>query len=301
MDLVETCVALAMLYALLSVVASAVKEALEAAVQKRKQNFKMAIEELLGSAGAQAFLDHPRIRAMLSKTGDADSDKARHWPTYIEAETFAVVANELIQLDPEGQLAKAVEWAEKAGQARLDVIEKVYQERMERLSGSFKRHAQAWLMGIGFLLACGVDADTIQMARQLGNDAPAREALVKLADNTKSVDDFAKLCGFPVQPAAQPGSAPVPASDIGLQKPGALLECMQTQVPGVIGWSATKWKDALAMPWWHWFGKLFGFAITAIAISLGAAFWFDLIGKVANIRATAKPRPDPAPQPAAPK
>jgi hypothetical protein len=57
----------------------------------------------------------------------------------------------------------------------------------------------------------------------------------------------------------------------------------------VLGWTGDRWDRLQHGPWFAWLFKLVGYAITGIAISLGASFWFDLIGKVANIRATAKP------------
>jgi hypothetical protein len=42
------------------------------------------------------------------------------------------------------------------------------------------------------------------------------------------------------------------------------------------------WRDQL---YWHWLGWL----ITALAVSLGAPFWFDLLNKVIVVRSTVKP------------
>lgn len=269
MDLAETVMALALLYALLSVVASALKEALEAWVQKRKQNYKAAIEELLGFAGAQQFFEHPRIQAMISKVGIADATEARHWPSYVDAATFALVAYDIVQMQPDSKLAKSLDWARNKGQQELDHLQALYTQRMERLSGSFKRNAQAWLMGIGLLLAGAMDADTLQMGRQLANDSAVRATLVSLAENTRDAAGVQALCGK--------------------NDPAELLTCVENKSPAVLGWTPARWASLQQAHWWVWLFKLLGYAITGIAISLGASFWFDLIGKVANIRATAKP------------
>jgi hypothetical protein len=273
MDLVQTCIAMATLYALLSVIASAMKETLEAAVQKRKQNFKAAVEELLGSEGAKEFLNHPRIRSMISKVGEVDASTSRHWPSYVDAETFAAVAQEIIQAYPEGQLARMANWGRAKAKDELALLQNAYAERMERLSGSFKRNAQAWLIAIGFGLAFSVDADTVQMARQMATDSAARAALVNLAGRVDSAEAVQALC--PAQGTLQ------------------LVSCIEEQMPQVLGWSEKKRQAFMqATGWTWWFNllvKLAGYAFTAMAISLGAPFWFDLIGKVANIRATSKP------------
>ena len=38
--------------------------------------------------------------------------------------------------------------------------------------------------------------------------------------------------------------------------------------------------------WLDWLKKIFGWLISTAAVSLGAPFWFDLLGKVANLRGT---------------
>jgi hypothetical protein len=52
---------------------------------------------------------------------------------------------------------------------------------------------------------------------------------------------------------------------------------------------------------WWFLTKLFGLAITAFAISLGAPFWFDVLSKFMNIRGTGtKPEPDTPASPGKP-
>jgi hypothetical protein len=44
---------------------------------------------------------------------------------------------------------------------------------------------------------------------------------------------------------------------------------------------------------WFWLTKVLGWFVTGLALSLGAPFWFDLLGKFMNIRG-AGPKPDRA-------
>jgi hypothetical protein len=48
---------------------------------------------------------------------------------------------------------------------------------------------------------------------------------------------------------------------------------------------------------WAWVLKVIGIAITALAISQGAPFWFDLLNKIIVIRSTVKPREKSPAQP----
>jgi hypothetical protein len=58
------------------------------------------------------------------------------------------------------------------------------------------------------------------------------------------------------------------------------------------------WKDQIVIwPWQtgfgegflDWLGRLPGWLLTALAITLGAPFWFDLLNKIMVIRSTVKP------------
>jgi len=40
----------------------------------------------------------------------------------------------------------------------------------------------------------------------------------------------------------------------------------------------------------NWFLRILGWFITALALSLGAPFWFDLLNKFMVVRATVKPK-----------
>jgi len=283
MALIEACAAMALLYALLSIVASAAKEAVETWAQKRKDDFRGAMRDLLQEEGAKRFLEHARIRALTSTIGPADPNNKNHWPSYVDPTVFAAVAADLAREFPNSRIGEVVTWAATTKDKALDVLQQVYSERMERLSGSFKRHAQKSLLVIGLGVAVLVDADTIQMARRLSSDAPARTALAQLSMEASTQQDLEKACG-------------VMAGDDPQAKSSKLIACVQTRAPDLLGWNGKKVAEIAATPWpmlpFVLLGKVFGYALTAVAISLGAAFWFDLISKVANIRSTSKPKRD---------
>jgi len=57
----------------------------------------------------------------------------------------------------------------------------------------------------------------------------------------------------------------------------------------IVGWQDVKQHNSTA----DWLERILGWAITAVAISLGAPFWFDLLNKIMNIRNAGK-SPDEA-------
>jgi hypothetical protein len=50
-----------------------------------------------------------------------------------------------------------------------------------------------------------------------------------------------------------------------------------------IGWSSAEIPPNGASSW-LWLTKVAGWLLTALALSLGAPFWFDLLNKLVNIR-----------------
>lgn len=280
MALIEACAAMALLYALLSIVASAAKEAMETWIQKRKGDFRGALQDLLEPEGAKRFLEHPRIRALTSTIGAPDPNNKNHWPSYVEPQVFAAVAEDLAKVLPETRIGEVAAWAASAREDARAVLQQVYADRMERLSGSFKRNAQKSLLLIGLCVAAFVDADTIQMVRRMSADAPARSSLAQLSTQVSSEQELERVCGVP--------------SDADPQaKASRLISCVQTRAPDLLGWTPQKLDALVAGPGpsivLALVSKALGYVLTAVAISLGAAFWFDLISKVANIRSTSKP------------
>jgi hypothetical protein len=52
----------------------------------------------------------------------------------------------------------------------------------------------------------------------------------------------------------------------------------------------------LPVTFWGWARRIAGWIFTAVAMSLGAPFWFDLLNKFVNLRAGAAPPPKAQPR-----
>jgi hypothetical protein len=96
----------------------------------------------------------------------------------------------------------------------------------------------------------------------------------------------------PVPPAGScPASKPATASDQNKSNldPGlqANIDALQkTNLP--IGWKGINLQD-LCDDWSFWLVALIGWLLTACAASLGAPFWFDVLGKFIVVRSSIKP------------
>ncbi|MGH7118442.1 MAG: hypothetical protein ACREFP_05580, partial [Acetobacteraceae bacterium] len=133
-------------------------------------------------------------------------------------------------------------------------IERWFDAAMDRVSGIYKRHSQYMLLILGAVLAVVLDVNAFHLAHRLWYEPSARAALV-----------------------ANAGSA---NPDISLSEAWGRLRIQ----PLPLG--RTEWE-------WPRVPEIGGWIVSALAISLGAPFWFDLFRKLGNLR-SAGPRPGEA-------
>jgi hypothetical protein len=156
--------------------------------------------------------------------------------------------------------------------------EEWFDDSMERVSGWYRRRIQIVLATIAAGIVLVLNVDTVQIARHLWTDQAVRKAVVASADAEARVA------------REQP--------EIG-EVAETVDELEELQIP--MGWSVAEDPNPgtpdprrLLWPWddWGWFlGKLIGLVLTVAALTLGAPFWFDVLSKVARLRATGAPPP----------
>ena len=159
-------------------------------------------------------------------------------------------------------------------------IESWYDDHMDRVSGWYKRQSHKILFTIGLALAIILNVDSVRLYQGLTCNSALRGAAATAATAN-----------------ATPGSA------VNVD----IVKGMLQAVP--VGWARWPWvgrpDEAIgcagantAEPWpndWYFylFFKLLGLLLTAVAISLGAPFWFDALSCITNVRAAgAKPNSD---------
>jgi hypothetical protein len=146
-----------------------------------------------------------------------------------------------------------------------------YDSAMDRVSGWYKYHTQWILFWIGLVLAVGLNADTTVIVHQLSTDATLRQSVVAAAQSVKPPSDSSK-----------------PANPIG-EVQEQIQKIAELGIP--LGWKGT--RPSTRQDWVAWLRKFLkafpGFLLTAIAVSLGAPFWFDILNKIMVVRSTVKP------------
>jgi hypothetical protein len=186
-------------------------------------------------------------------------------------------------------------------------IEGWFNDAMERLSGWYKRRTQWIILAIALVAVVLINADSFSIANQLWHQDAQRQAAVAVAQKV-------------VQNAGTPSPAGDAAGDLCVQQgasggqattaPGT-LSCVYEKIQSLhipIGYTTTDpatgrhvawftqkqwWTVNIGPDWEDYLAKLLGWAATAIAISLGAPFWFELLTKLVNLRNTGNPPASP--------
>lgn len=330
-EILDVAVGLILVYLLVSIICTAVREGIETWLKTRAAYLEHGIRQLLqdreGKGLAKDLFNHPLIFGLF--TSDAYTPGAnrnepnltqtgRGMPSYIPSKNFAtalldIAARGPVQSDTmdarnatpitlesirhgaadiqNANIRRVLLTAVDTAQGDLDKaqksIEDWYDSSMDRVSGWYKRSTQKMILVIGLLVAMAMNIDSLAIIGDLYKTDATRAALVAAAGKEKGNETAAQA-----ETALANLHLPIGWS----KKVSPSLQCPKD------------WMTGFVFPWIGWI-------LTAIAASLGAPFWFDVLNKVMVIRSTVKPRekspeegsedrqpknPVPAPPPAPP-
>ena len=309
----EVAIGLVLVFLLVSLALTAVRECVETFFKSRAVDLEHAIAELLddrdGTGIREKFYSHPLVFALFPGNArltkfDADGnaklgaggaaarralvgedlkklDKStrKNLPSYIPREIFSTVLEDLIGSgDVKGRLRDAYDALLRTNNGDLVAarkgVEGWYDAAMDRASGWYRRRSQIIVGMLGVVLAVLLNINAVTVGRYLATNSAARAQAVALAGRVdpKSLpaDSAERLTAF--QDLVAPLSLPV-------------------------GWNAEQIasiKKRLNVGWSDLAGEILllvaGYLIVGFAATLGAPFWFDVLGKIMVVRSTVKPR-----------
>lgn len=322
--MLDTIIAMVFVFLTASLAVTAANEFLASLYRWRASDLEAGIRRLLdrmssapkpGAAGEAApaillpsFKNHALIQSLVKKDGK--------FPSYISARTFATVLLDLAQIPQQtdktvaalrthikgnaalpqhlkdaldallGQVEGDVQQGASAVTKLREAVEGWFDGAMDRVAGWYKRRSQFVSLGVAFGLSLALNLDSIEMVQRLSKDSTLRQAMV--AQATQVAQSAAKA----------PDTAAPAASPSAEQATAAAYANLVTQVRATddlglpVGWGsqldrlmARRGLDlALAI-----LGKLLGITLTALAASLGAPFWFDILSRFVNMRGAGKP------------
>ncbi len=244
-----------------------------------------------GGLAYEAVYNHPLV----------GGDQGRGMPSYVPPEQFASAllavlrgaASGALVADvtagvaalPPGKLRDALTAIVQEAQGDWDKLKKGVEDwfnaAMDRLSGDYKRFAQLAAFVIALGLAIGFNVDTVHVAYRLYNEPALRETMVRAAG------DFVKTNGPPGQtscaPSATPGLDDLKPCKDAIEKASSVL-----LITAPVGWDPK--IDQAELPRIV-ASSLLGWLVTALAGMMGAAYWFQLLVKLINLRGTG-PKPE---------
>lgn len=198
------------------------------------------------------------------------------------------------------------------GQAKSELeefrkkVENWFDTMMERVSGSYKRKSGYYTAAIAVVTTLVLNVDSITLANYLYSNENARNQLAMAAydaiKDSTTIEKVKEIKAGKTDTIKSVDQA-VNKSKTNFSQSQANIAKIGSYIP--IGWNMRmEYKVFLARRGEvegtiidvivFFFTKLFGLAITIFAVSLGAPFWFDILGKLANLRNSLKPvsKPD---------
>ena len=306
---VDVAIGLVFVYLLLAIICTSANELLSGVTKARAALLKEGIRQLLGNqptseannspeALFEDFYHHSLIKSMM---------RGNRHPAYLPARTFSTVLIDLLAkrqtvkptfaaleegLDslPDGDVKQSLlAIARNSEQELTDIqlsIEGWFEDAMDRVTGWYKRKTQIWTIIVAASITLLANADTVHMARRLWQDPVLRSAVVEEAKVRAQKPRPSVTVEYP--DPDDPTNPQVTSND------GNTVSAEERALLGqVLGWQGPFDNSKRA-----WLERMLGWALTILAICLGAPFWFDLLNKFVNIRSAGK---SPAEKPKTPQ
>jgi hypothetical protein len=272
----DVAVGLIFVYLLLGILCTTVNEWLSAVMSTRSKTLRQGIHGLLDgqTLGNASFLErfylHPLISGMMRDGSH---------PSYIPSRAFSSAVIDLvtpavsgpittaelvsgINSLPDGDVKKALVALMSNVDGDLEKakhnIEHWFDDSMDRVSGWYKRNRQMWTVIIATCLTLGANVDTMRLAKLLWVNPTVRSAVVEQAKHRAEASAN-----------------------------GSLNDQETSAVGDMLGWTSS----AIPRTGADWAQRLLGWVFTAIAVSLGAPFWFDTLTRFTNLRSAGKKPP----------
>jgi len=320
----EVAIGMAFIYLLLSLFCTAFNEAIAGILGSRAKTLERGIESLFtgglkskggdnGKGGVapaisltEAIYDHGLVQSLYRSTA---SEKATgllsrfgsRLPSYIPSRTFASalldvlfpqttatiegksnnLAGMLAELDklPDSKGKQAIcTLVKQAGGDMVktrQALESWFNDGMDRAAGWYKRRTQFVLFAIGLVIAVGLNVDSIAIGRTLWISPALRSYSVAAAEQ------YARAQGG-ITPKASDDLSTLESLSLPIGWNPAKYPWMETRTEGAVSSQQFSRSRLLVV--------LAGWFLTAIAMTLGAPFWFDLLNQIMVIRSTIKPR-----------
>lgn len=159
-------------------------------------------------------------------------------------------------------------------------LEDWFNNSMDRVSGWYKRRTQLILFLLGLGAAVFLNLDTFAQLAVVSSDKALRDGMVAMAGKIDKID-----VGTVDTMSGKFKSLGVQMGWGGCAKD--VTACIPRPIPQSVGC-----KEGICDSWpsfWDVIKMIFGWFVTAAAVTLGAPFWFDTLNKFMSVRSSLKP------------
>ncbi len=250
---------------------------------------------------AGRFYKEPTIK-YLAKAGENEVYSIRNTkPAYISKENFTLTILNMLSRRTQGihewdkikfaikHNAMALEpetfkmfqdWVDRSNDQYgnfITNVERTYEEMMDRVNGWYKRKIGLFIFWIGFAICVIMNVDTFEIVKILANSPEKRKEMVELAKYTiESREQYLK------DTSTQKNKEKYDLLKAELDSTRKIIEKSKTILAS--GWGKLDNSEIFkqSLPWNG--AKFWGFVITALALSLGSQFWYDLLKKLVSLR-----------------
>jgi hypothetical protein len=207
-------------------------------------------------------------------------------------------------------------------------VEAWYDDAMDRVSGWYKRRTHFILIVMGLLASFALNIDTIQITKALLYNDTLRKSVADAAEKYINENPAPTPAPTLAPVTTSPTQTPAPAAEEQARLAKSKIDRVRGELDSLglpIGWPvepsekdevyaalkderarraqydadlAAYNTDPRRWPPGLYGGllKVLGLVLTALAVSQGAPFWFDLLNKFMVIRSTVKPREKSRPE-----
>jgi len=287
---INVAIGLVFCFASMSLAASTVTEALASLVKLRANTLVSGIQSMLNDPKFDGLALQVYHHALVHPQGDgAMKSKSRWWtyggPSYIRPENFATALVDVLQKTPgdmaqlkasidaiaDPQIRLLLQGIHARADGSVALVEKQvvnwFDTAMDRVSGTYKRQAQLICFIVGLVLVATMNVDATRVATELWANPARAQTVAVLAESSLA------------EASLKPTLRKLEQLPVGWDEtntctadgPGCLLGKWRVHPQIVLGW-----------------------LITAVASVFGAPFWFDMLGKLVQLRGSG-PKPGEKP------
>jgi hypothetical protein len=318
--ILDVAIGLALVYLLLSLLCTTVMEWIAQLRNLRGQALVDGVRALLGeSAGASPVTDAVFNHALIDGLSEGDRR-----PSYIPSSVFAktlkdvlakapvlVGANEAASVDsgvqPSAKLQETLRTLDRVDGGDLEtagvdasgttspstiVVATWFDHAMDRVSGSYKRTTQRIVLLLGLAMAIALNANSLWLTTMLWQNPTLREYMVERAKVRLEQGRPLETVEY-ADPTTPMVTLPI-SRDTSSKSPDRLLADEQAMLGQIFSWSGEPARIAQFRSAYGsvrgvvaWLAvSLLGWIVTALAVSLGAPFWFDTLSQFMRVRST---------------